>query len=55
MDASINSNTAVTDYLGMPILRFFETWEAICAVLERKAQKRKQAEKTGKGGRRHRR
>ena len=43
MDASINSNTAVTEYLGMPALRFFEIWEAICGVLDRRAQKQRQA------------
>lgn len=50
MDASINSNTSVTDYLGMPTLRFYETWQAICAVYEQRAQHREEAErKAGKG------
>lgn len=43
MDASINSNTPVPDYLGMPVLRFYETWEAIVSVYERRAQRRNQA------------
>lgn len=36
MDASIHSNTPVTAYLEMPVVRFFEIWRAICAVYERK-------------------
>ena len=59
MDASINSSTAVTDYLGMPVMRFYETWEAICDVYERRAQKRQQAAAAAKasrpGRKRHRR
>ena len=43
MDASINSNTPVPDYLGMPVMRFYETWEAIVSVYERRAQRRSQA------------
>ena len=37
MDAAINSGTPVTDYMNMPVLRSFETRQAICAVCERRA------------------
>lgn len=43
MDAAISSNTPVTDYMNMKILRFYETWEAICSVYQKKAQRQKQA------------
>lgn len=43
MDAAINSQTAVTDYLGMPVLRFYEIWEAIVSVHERRARARDEA------------
>lgn len=36
MDAAIYSNTPVTAYYDMPVLRFFEVWQAICAVAERR-------------------
>lgn len=58
MDASINSNTSVPEYLGMPVLRFYEIWEAICSVYERKAKKRNQAVnqiRANKPRKRHRR
>lgn len=51
MDAANNSNTPVPDYLGMPILRFYEIWNAICATLERRAdeaEKRKSKAKQSK-------
>ena len=57
MDASINSNTPVPDYLGMPVLRFFEIWEALCNVYERKAKRQRQAAanaRTGKPKKRRR-
>lgn len=38
MDAAINSETPVTAYMNMPVLRFYETWQAICAVCERRAK-----------------
>lgn len=38
MDAAIFSNTPVTSYLEMPVLRFFEVWQAICAVAERRSK-----------------
>ena len=34
------TNTAVTDYLRLPVPRFFEIWQAICSVYERKARKK---------------
>jgi len=57
VDASINSNTPVPDYLGMPVLRFFEIWEALCNVYERKAKRQSQAAanaRTGKPKKRRR-
>ena len=41
MDAAINSNTSVADYLGMPILRFYEVRQAIMDVYERRASVQK--------------
>ena len=41
MDASIYSNTPVTAYYDMPVLRFYEVWQAICAVAERRSKARK--------------
>lgn len=38
MDAAINSETSVPEYLSMPVLRFYETWQAICAIYERRAE-----------------
>lgn len=38
MGAAINSNTPVSEYLAMPIPRFYEIWNAICAVYEDRAQ-----------------
>lgn len=46
MDAAINSGTPVTDYLNMPVLRFFKTWQAICAVSERRANAMNAAQKS---------
>lgn len=40
MDAAIYSNTPVPAYLEMPVLRFFEVWQAICAVAERRSKAR---------------
>lgn len=37
------SNTPVTAYLDMPVLRFFEVWQAICAVAERRNKARSSA------------
>lgn len=34
------SNTPVTAYLEMPVLRFFEVWRAICAVAKRRSEAR---------------
>ena len=48
MDAAINSGTAVTDYMNMPILRFYETWQAICAVYERRANDAEKQRNTAK-------
>lgn len=48
MDAAINSGTSVTDYLNMPILRFYETWQAICAVYERRANEAEKVRNAGK-------
>lgn len=42
MDAAINSNTSVVEYMNMPVLRFKETWQAIRAVNERKARAMKE-------------
>lgn len=42
MDAAINSNTSVAEYLDMPVLRFYETWQAIRAVNERRAKAMKE-------------
>ena len=42
-DAAISSNTPVTDYMDMKILRFYETWEAICNVYQKREQRRKRA------------
>ena len=50
MDAATNSNTAVTDYLKMPVLRFYETWQAICECCERKAQAMKEQRKASRSG-----
>lgn len=41
----MNSNTAVTDYMNMPILRFFETCNALHAVMERQRQAMKDRQK----------
>lgn len=38
MDAALSSNTPVTHYMEMPIWRFFDIWQAICAVQEAKAE-----------------
>jgi len=38
VDAAIFSNTPVTAYLEMSVLRFFEVWQAICAVAERRSK-----------------
>lgn len=43
MDAAINSNTSVPEYLNMTALRFYETWQAICAINERRAEAAKAA------------
>ena len=36
MDAANFSNTPVTAYLEMGVLRFFEVWQAIVSVQERR-------------------
>lgn len=59
MDAAINSGTSVTDYMNMPVLRFYETWQAICSVCERRAKAANErrngnAPKPGKARRRRR-
>ena len=47
MDAAINSETSVPEYLNMPVLRFYDTWQAICAVYERRAEAAKSRPRTG--------
>lgn len=32
------SNTSITDLMGMTIIRFYETWQAIRNICERKRQ-----------------
>ena len=49
------SNTSVKDYLDMPVLRFYETWQAIRAVCERKAKAMKETQKKSGKPRRRRR
>ena len=41
------SNTPVTAYLEMPVLRFYEVWQAICAVLERRSKARRESASSG--------
>lgn len=38
MDAALNSNTPVTHYMDMPLWRFYDLWEAVCAVQQQKAE-----------------
>ena len=52
MDASINSNTPVTEYLRMPIYRFHEIWQALCAVNKRRAREMKEQMQRKRQGRR---
>ena len=54
MDAANNSNTSVKEYMDMPVLRFYDIWQAICAVCERRA-KAMQERKSSKGPRPKRR
>ena len=45
----MNSNTPVTAYMDMPVLRFYDTWQAICSVHEKRAEAmRAQRAKTGR-------
>ncbi len=30
------SYTSITDFMNMTVMRFYETWQAICAVCERR-------------------
>lgn len=32
------SNTGITDFMKMTVIRFYQTWQAICAVSERRRQ-----------------
>ncbi len=51
----MNSNTSVTGYLGMTVGRFYDTWQALCEVSERRAKKMKEKTKHGATGKRRRR
>lgn len=60
MDAALFSNTPTTAYLNMPIIRFYEVWQAICAVANRRSKARteqtqKRAPKSKKAKRKRKR
>lgn len=38
VDAALHSATPVNVYMDMPVLRFYDFWEAIAAVQERRAE-----------------
>lgn len=41
------SNTSITDFMHMTVIRFYETWQAIAAINERRAEKLKEKKHTG--------
>ena len=41
----MNSSTPVTEYLRMPVYRFYEFWQALCAVSKRRAQEMREQSK----------
>jgi len=45
----------VKDYLDMPVLRFYDIWQAICELSRRKAREHEQAAREAKRGGGHKR
>lgn len=48
MDAALFSNTPMTAYMDMSVRRFYEAWQAICAVAKRRSEARQRAAEAAK-------